>query len=319
LKENKAVFYHSKGKLFLGIIFSLMFVALGVFVAYIAVIEESILIIALSLFIVVLFSIFAVANLLKLIRGNPYIIITEDYLRLDPFTKSEVTIYFDDIDAIKVSEVSFQQLIEIVLYDEDAYFHELSFHNKIRLFMNRGTGFSLFTISVKAIRKKEREALLDNLDRFMNQKLTDEASTIEMALHNQHEKKEFMEKYDPTPPADRSIDRSYFLKAYKYGLILFAFAFVIFYLMIGGEQAYLVYIIVSFLLFPFAKVLIDWLFGFKLRHKLDKQKGFTYYFDTLLYMFDFALFHLSFFIAPIGIIFLFVRYIVIRIKQFRED
>jgi hypothetical protein len=319
LKENKAVFYHSKGKLFFGIIFAFVFVALGAFVAYIAVIEESILMIALSLFIIILFSIFAVANLLKIIRRYPYIIITEDYLQLDPFTKSEVTIYFDDIDSIKVSEVSFQQLIEIVLYDEDAYFYELSPHNKIRLFMNRGTGFSLFTVSVKAIRKKERAALLHNLDHFMNQELTNEAPTMETTLQNQHEKKEFMKKYDPTPPVDRAIDRSYFLKAYKYGVVLFAFAFVIFYVMIGGEQSYLVYIIISFLLFPFAKVLIDWLFGFKLRHKLDKQKGVTYYFDTLLYMFDFALFHLSFFIAPLGIVFLFIRYIVIRFKRLRDD
>ena len=112
--ENKIEFYPSKGKLFLGIIFSLLFVAFGTFIGYIAYLEESILFIALALFIIVLFSFFAAANILKVIQGYPYITITDEYLQLDPFTKSEVSLYFTDIESIKVSEISFQSVIEIV-------------------------------------------------------------------------------------------------------------------------------------------------------------------------------------------------------------
>lgn len=313
MAENRAEFHHSKGKLFLGSIFSFILVAFGALMLYIAYMEESILIIALALFTIVLFSFFGVANLLKMIRGYPYITITDEFLQLDSFTKSEVTIYFTDIDYIRVSEVSFQRIFEIVLYDEYDYFERLSFHNKMRLFMNRVTGFSLFTLSAKAVRKRERAALLEMLDLIMQQKLNNEAPIFE-TVHRQKNEMEFMEKYDPTPPINRSIDRAYFLKAYKYGLILFAVPFILFYLLISRNADYLFYIIVSLILYPFAKVLIDWLFGFKVRHKLDKQKGFTYYFDSLMYMFDLFLFHVSFFVAPVGMLFLLVRFIVIRVR-----
>ena len=304
-------FYHSKGKLFLGVIVSLLFVALGVLIVNLAYIEESILFFALSLFIIVLFSFFAVANLLKLIRGYPYIMIMDEYIQLDSFTKSEVNIYFTDIESLKVSETSFQPIVEIVLFDADDYFAQLSFHNKVRLCMNRVTGFSLFTISAKAVPKQERPALLETLDYVMQQKLNNESVSIE-AVQKQNVETDFMEKYDPTPPINRSIDRSYFLKSYGYGFFIFAISFVLFYLLISRNNGYLFYIIVSFILYPFARVLIDWMFGFKLRHALDKQKGFTYYFEQLKYMLDFALFHVSLFVAPIGILFLLIRFIVNR-------
>lgn len=183
--ENKMTFYHSKGKLFLGVIVSLLFVALGVLIVNLAYIEESILFFALSLFIIVLFSFFAVAN---------------------------------HIESLKVSETSFQPIVEIVLYDADDYFAQLSFHNKVRLCMNRVTGFSLFTISAKAVPKQERPALLETLDYVMQQKLNNESVSIE-AAQKQNVETDFMEKYDPTPPINRSIDRSYFLKSYGYGFL----------------------------------------------------------------------------------------------------
>lgn len=307
-------FYHAKGKLFLSIIFSILFIVFGVFMVYIAYLEESMLFMVLALFTVVLFSFFIVANILKMIRGYPYITITDEYIQLDSFTKSEVTIYFTDIESIKVSEVSFQNVIEIVLYDEDDYFAQLSFHNKVRLFMNRAFNFTLFTISAKVVRKQERSALLETLDCIMQQKLNNEALNIEAAEEHNRET-EFMEKYDPNPPIDRSIDRAYFLKSYGYGLFIFALSFLLFYLLTSKNGDYLFYIIMSFILYPFAKVLIDWLFGFKLRHSLDKQKGFTYYLEQLKFLFDLFLFHVSFFVAPFGIVFLVIRFIVIRVKR----
>lgn len=78
---------------------------MGTFLIYVAYIE-SILIFFLILFTIVMLSFFAGANILKMFRGYPYIIITEEYIQLDPFTKSEVTIYFSDIENIKISEVT---------------------------------------------------------------------------------------------------------------------------------------------------------------------------------------------------------------------
>src|SRR5690625_6246607 len=68
---------------------------------------------------------------------------------------------------------------------------------------------------------------------------------------------------------------------------MFALAFVFFYFLISKDTGYLIYIIISFILYPFARALIDLMFGFKLRHLLDKQKGVTYYFNQLLFLLDF--------------------------------
>lgn len=180
--------------------------------------------------------------------------------------------------------------------------------------MNRVTGFSLFTISVKAVRRQDRSKLLETLDFMIHQNLNNEAPSIE-TVQKQNEETDFMEKYDPSPRVNRSIDRSYFLKSYGYSFLLFTLSFVFFYIFIIKNDNYLSYIIVSFLFYPFARVLIDWLFGFKLRHRLDKQKGVTYYFQQLIFVFDLLLFHVSWIIAPIGILFLLLRFIGIRIKR----
>ncbi|GAB3799628.1 hypothetical protein GCM10028868_23200 [Virgibacillus kimchii] len=71
---------------------------------------------------------------------------------------------------------------------------------------------------------------------------------------NQNEETEFMEKYDPTPPINRSIVRSYFLKSYGDGFIIFAISYIFFCLFNSKDNSY---IIVSFILYPFAKVLPD--------------------------------------------------------------
>src|SRR5699024_12282038 len=97
-----------------------------------------------ALTILVIFISFTFANILKLIRNYPFIMITDNYIQLQPHTKSEATIYFTDINHIKVTEQSFQKNIEIVLNNEQAYFKQLSLHNKTRLFMNRVFNFSLY-------------------------------------------------------------------------------------------------------------------------------------------------------------------------------
>lgn len=318
--ENQMNFYYVKWRLFLGVIFSLLFVALGVFLLLLT--PYSLVIIILALFITVLFSFFFAGNLLKLLRGHPYIIITDEYMLLDPYTKSEVTIYFTDISRIEVSQASFQNIIEIVLRDEDDYFAGLSFHNKVRLFMNRKFQFSLFTIRSSFVRKKERSTLLKALDIIIRKKFNPEEvdSVTETVKKEDKEipvkkEKDFMTKYDPAPPVDRTFDRSYFLRAYGYSLYLFILFFVLVYLLITRDNFYLFYIFISFIFYPFANVLMDWLFRFKLRHALDKQKGIPIYFEQLLYFFDFIVFHVSLFVAPIGILFLLIRFIVIRIKD----
>lgn len=312
--EDKQEFYHSKGKLLIATIFMLVLIAFGALMLIIGYHTGSITLIVLSLFIIILFIFFAVASVFKIIRDYPYITLTDTYIQLDSSTKSEATIYFTDIAYIKVTESSLQKIIEIILHDEDAYFGQLSFHNKVRLFMNRLTGFSLFTINAKAVRKQERYEMLEALDLILQQKLNNYVPIIENE-EKKNTETNFMKKYDQTPPVNRSINRSYFLKSYGYSFFIFALTFILFYLLLSKDSDYLFIIIISFFLYPFAKVLTDWMFGFKLRHSLDKQKGLTYHLRRLEFAFDLALFHVSFFVAPIGILFLLIRFIVIRLKR----
>lgn len=312
MKENEQAFYHSKGKLFLGVIFSLVFAIFGAFVLWIAYLERSAFVSVLGLFITLLLSTFAVANTLKIIRGYPYVIITDKFIQLEPFTKSETTIYVEDISYLRLSEASFQRIIEIVLHEEDLYFQQLSFHNKVRLFMNRLTGFSTFMVSLKMVRKQERPALFEALEQIQQQ--VDGYAPVNPAYKLEDEV-DFIEKYNPIPPNKLSIDRAYFLKAYGYSLLFFVSLFIFFYWLMSKNNDYLFYISLSFVAFPFAKVLIDWLFRFKFVQRLDHQKGVTYQFDRLLFLFDVLLFHISLFIAPFGLLFLLIRFIVNRLRR----
>lgn len=164
--ETNMDFYFSKVRLFCGNIFTIFLVVSSV-LGVIIFPDESLFFTALLLFIIVLFSFFTVANILKMVRGYPYITITDEYIQLDPFTKSEITIYFKDIDHLKMPP---KGPVEIILYQEDDFFAALSFHNKARLIMNRFTGYSPFTLNVKFVRKQERDALLKTLELIARRK-----------------------------------------------------------------------------------------------------------------------------------------------------
>src|SRR5699024_10982638 len=108
MTEENRKYYYAKGRMLLGIIISPIFLSLGGLMLLLAFIYKSIFIFLLALTILVIFSSFTVANILKLIRKYPFIMITDNYIHLHPHTKSEVTIYFTDINHINVPEQSFQ-------------------------------------------------------------------------------------------------------------------------------------------------------------------------------------------------------------------
>ena len=116
------------------------------------------------------------AGLLKLCRPYPYLLIAEDAIRIDPFTKSEANILLNVITYLKVSEFSFQKIVEIGLNNEAYHFSQFSLFNKIRLRLNRMTGHSVFVINVKVVRKNQWEALFVALDHLIQQKYKVEQS-----------------------------------------------------------------------------------------------------------------------------------------------
>src|SRR5699024_6505993 len=136
MTEENRKFYYAKGRILLGLIISPICLVLGGLMLLLDFIDKSIFIFFLALTILDIFGSFTVANILKLIRKYPFIMITDNYIPLHPHTKSEATIYCTDTNHIKVSAQSFQSNIEIVLNNEQAYFKQLSFHNNKRLFIN---------------------------------------------------------------------------------------------------------------------------------------------------------------------------------------
>lgn len=317
MQETSLHFYHTKVKLNLQIIIFFPFMIGGYYMAYMGMVERSVLTVLMALFFAILFSCFWGAAILKIVRSHPYITITNTYLQIDPQTKSEVTIYFDNIESIQVSESNLQKIIEIAIYDESVFFDQLSTHNKIRLGPNAWFGFKTFTIGYNAIRRRERPQLLAALDNIMAYKkgqTTEDFAITDISNKPVDSKKDFMKKYDPEPLAPLVIDGNYFKKAYGYSVFIFVIMFILFYLLIDGSNGYLAYIIASFFLFPFAKVLFDWIGVYKFRQKLEKQKGATYYLHQIEIFFDAILFHVSIFVAPIGLLFLLIRYIVRKAK-----
>ena len=317
MQETSLHFYYSKIRLIIQIIFLFPFMIGGYYIAYIGFTEQTLYAILLGLFTSILVSCAWGAAVLKLLRNQPYVTITNTYIRLNPQTKSEVTLYYDEIEFIDISEASFQKLIEIFINEEKNLFKQLSLHNKIRLGPNALFGFKTFSIAYNTIRKRERPQLLAALDNMMTYKQGDtvDGFTItDISEQPVDSQQGFMEKYHPEPPISFIIDKDYFKNAYGYSAFIFLFMFVLFYVLLDFRNGYLTYIIVSFFVFPFAKVLFDWMGVYKLRQKLERQKGFTYYFYQIKYFLDGLLFHASIFIAPFGFLLLLIRYMVRKAK-----
>ena len=318
MTDTPLYFYHSKIKLNIQIIFFFPFMIGFYYLLYMGVLERSLLVILMGLFFSILMSILWGTAVLKLIRNQPYIILTNTYLQLDPQTKSEMTIYYNQIEGIQMSESSFQRIIEVTIYDEKGFFDELSLHNKIRLGPNGIFGFKTFMITYNAVRKRERPQLLQALNNVMLAKeneVTEDFAITDTSIETLESKQDFVKKYDPQPIKKLNIDSTYFKKAYGYSFFIFPVMFVLFYLLLDSDNSYLTYIINNFFAFPFAKVLIDWMGFYKLRERLEKQKGSTYYFDQLKYLFDGLLFHASIYIAPFGGTFLLIRYVINKVRS----
>src|SRR5699024_2463349 len=157
-----------------------------------------------------------------------------------------------------------------------------------------------------SIRKRDRPQLLATLDKIMAYK---ENQTSENLIINDinHEpvdsQQYYMERYGLEPPTALIIDKDYFKKAFGYSAFIFLIMFILF------------YIIVSFFTLTFAKVRIDWMGVYQLRQKLEQQEGFTYYFYQIKYFLDALLFHASYLIAPFGLLFLLIRYLIRKMNK----
>lgn len=126
-------------------------------------------------------------------RNHPYITVTNTYIQIDPLTKSEVVIDYDDIISVRVFGSSFKKLIRIITHNEAVIFDELSLYNKIRLGPNRLFGFGAFTIAYSTVRKRDRPQLLVALDNIMAYKdrYLEEPANVDISIKSANSQKTF--------------------------------------------------------------------------------------------------------------------------------
>ncbi|SFE75320.1 hypothetical protein [Alteribacillus iranensis] len=103
----------------------------------------------------------------------------------------------------------------------------------------------------------------------------------------------------------RTIDKEYFRKAYLFGIFLAIVALLIFYL--SKDTNYVPLIIVSFVLYPFARIPYDLLLGFRVRQWIEQESVISLFLNQLHYIIHFVIFLFSFFLAPLGILLLVIR------------
>src|SRR5699024_7801919 len=140
-----------------------------------------------------------------------------------------------------------------------------------------GGKYSSVAISWTQIKHKDRDILLYTLDYI---------DTPEYYLENVTAR----EKMETRPSSSNTcshledqITKKYIRKSCLGSLILAVFAMLLFY-WDEGDFSSLTYIIVSFILFPFAKLIFDVIIGFKLKEIIDNQTFVTHYAYQLIYI-----------------------------------
>lgn len=294
-------FYPSKIKNIFFIIMGIAFIVGGIAVCFVAFKDGDYVISLIGLFLAILFSWLIFMMLKRMIADAPYLVLTEEELIINPAAKNSVPIKWTDVEGYKILRVQFNKFIEIILDDEEKYKEQMSkTQQKLNIVGTMGGKYSLFAIAWTQIKRKDRDVLLYALDYI---------GTPDFDLENATSSElpdELTQKPDTSFQLEDKINQEYFMKNYLLSLILGAFALLLFY-WDEGNMSSLTYIIVSFILFPFAKLLLDVIVGFKLRTIMEKQTYTIYYVYQLIYLVYFLLFLFSLFVAPIGILFLIGR------------
>ncbi|QXE01960.1 hypothetical protein [Terribacillus sp. DMT04] len=127
------------------------------------------------------------------------------------------------------------------------------------------------------------------------------------------------ERREPKP-ISTPFDRKYVRKAYLMGLLGCVATSLIFYFTDDYEM--FIVIIISYVLFPFAKFFYDVLLGFRLARRIKKTQNWVLQREIEQFQFamhGFFIFALSMFLAPPGMLFLLIRYVVRLYKVKRKN
>ncbi len=226
---------------------------------------------------------------------KPYLTLTEEELIIQPSSKHPTSIKWIDIEGYNVWEVDFDKFIELLLSDEEKYRARMSSKMRKLNKLNEVMNLASFAIALGHVKRKDRRKLVQELGRRTFKE-------VNLLTTNDVDKK-------------RQVNGKYFLKSYVFSLILTGVMYFLIYVPTNNDN--MPFLITSFFLYPFAKIIYDVLLGFKLDYRMEKQSFISVYYIQLRFIIHLILYFVSLFLAPIGFLYLILRAIRRFIKKWR--
>ncbi|WP_208591442.1 hypothetical protein [Gracilibacillus suaedae] len=173
-----------------------------------------------------------------------------------------------------------------------------------------------FTIVWGQVKRKDRDILVDELDRRAFEEEEIAVSGERLYKYHDESKKlsDQLAAYHEERKEYSQVNRKYFLK--KYGQsALWALGLTILFSFDKDGCSWMYLSIISFFIYPFAKVIYDVIFGFRYEFKIKKQSFATIYVYQSKYFIQFFVYIFSLLLAPFGILYLLIRAVYLWIKR----
>lgn len=255
----------------------------------------------------------------RLLKRQPYIVLTEESFMINQPYRGSVFIDWADVSKFELVVMQMRQLVFVQLHNEEEYRKQVAKKSLFKKKPSTVMRISPFWIVWAQVKKKDQELLAHELNRLSDnqlsfnegtRKMLDEEGLLEFV--NTDNLPEQLEKEKNERKKYRQKDGKYFLKAYGYSLLLSIGAIFINNLESGGSgdlARSVPFLIVSFLLFPFAKFIFDEIIGSKINYHLKKDSigPASYYLFPLMLIIYGLIYMFSVFIAPVGILYFLLK------------
>lgn len=309
-------FYRSRVRMFLKIILYVVITAILMFPVFY--VDSAVAFMVFSL-LALTFFILIILSIIDFMRDKPYLRFMETYMVLFPESFLELKVYYDDIDFISITETNLQKYIKVQLKNEETYYEQLSSLQILYFGQNKLLAFPMVLIHYKSIDKNVRHLFFSVMEDVIA--LTE--GKIDSLQFNYLEEKDereeissgenMIDRLDPYVLTHLRFDVAYFKSAYLISLLYFAIFGILSYFLMESVE-YLFLSIMNFFTYPFARVIADLMGLQKLKKKLNRQRGLTLHLYRMLYSIEIILFHISFLLSPLGILYLLVLFFVLKFK-----
>lgn len=321
--ENTIPFHHSIRKTITGILVIIVFIA-GAFIyvtnffnpghhQFYLYIAYAIMILFGYLFIAGLFTLY------KALAKFPYMLLTDHALVIQPETKKEIIIHRNDIINYSLVNIHSRTSISLYIRNASTYSEALIRNRRFQLFHQKDNDISTFQIDLNPLNRRMQTAFLEVLQVLIDYREDENVPIVNIAkekIHGMKGSSLYKRNFMPHIQPDKTINKKYFIHAYGYSLFFFIINFTVFYYLTTKSTSYLLFITISFIIYPFAQALTDWLYGFKIKQIEQYGGHFARLLDQFKFLIDaFIVFHLSIFIAPISGLFFGIRYLIHRNKK----